>query len=85
MKTITFKGKEYPTRTFNVVSEGIDTQITIATDSLSEALMNGKIEDGEAIDNEIYFYVEDEVILLSGEEICKEHLDIEMEFISEEL
>ena len=85
MNTITFKGKEYLTRTFNVVSEGIDTQITISIQSLSDALMNGKVEDGEAIDDEIYFYVEDEVINLSGEEICKDHLDIEMEFISEEI
>ena len=85
MKTISFKGKEYPKRTFNVICEGIDCQYTISVESLSEALANCNVEDGEAIDDEIYFYVEDKVINLSGEEICKNYLDIEMELISEEI
>ena len=45
-----------------------------------------ELEGSEAndIDIEIYFYVEDSVIKLSGKEICLLHLDEPMEFIEEE-
>jgi len=85
---ITFKGKEYPTRTFTMTCEGAgEMTAIIATESLSEAMGDDKEAfDTEAnnIDNTIYFYVEDEVINLPAEEICKNHLDIEFKFISEE-
>jgi len=89
MDTINYKGKEYPTRTFNVICEGDERTYTIATDSLAEAIGINDEYDGtlgdeeENIDQSIYFYVEDEVINLDAEEICKDHLDVEMEFVSE--
>ena len=50
--------------------EGDEQQITIATESLSDAMGDEKEEyDTEAneIDNDIYFYVEDEVIELDAD------------------
>jgi hypothetical protein len=88
MNTITFNGKEYPTRTFKVMFEGSKHTYKIATDSLYDALGDDKeIHGSEAneIDNEIYFYVEDDVINLDAVEICQDCLDEPMEFISEEL
>jgi len=89
MNTITFQGQEYPTRTFNVIIEGDEREITIATDSLFDALSaEDKIFDcgttERDIDNDIYFYVEDEVIGLDAAEICQDYLDEPMQFISEE-
>ena len=87
MNTITYKKTKYPTRTFNVICEGEERTYTIATDSLYNAIED-KIEKWGSrendIDYQIYFYVEDEVINLSAEEICKNHLDIEMTFVNEE-
>ena len=88
MKVINFKGKEYPTRTFKVMSDEFDGEsiYTIATESLDEALGDTKEHwdtEENNIDNTIYFYVEDEVIDLGADEICKNYLDIEMEFIEE--
>ena len=87
MNTITYKKTKYPTRTFNVICEGEERTYTIATDSLYNAIED-KIEKWGSrendIDCQIYFYVEDEVINLSAEEICKNHLDIEMTFVNEE-
>lgn len=83
---IKFNGKEYPSRTFEVICEGEERQYTISTESLSEAMGDDKEKHGtEAnnIDNEIYFYVEDEVINLPAEEICKNHLDVEMVLFKE--
>lgn len=90
MNTITYKGKEYPTRTFTVTSPefGEEQTYTIATNSLFDAISKddkhevyGTLEN--AVDNKIYFYVEDEVIKLDAKEICANHLDIEMELIEE--
>jgi hypothetical protein len=88
MNKIEFKGKEYPTRTFLVTSPEFDGEMeyTIATESLDEALGDAKEEwdtEEHDIDCTIYFYVEDEVIELSAEEICENHLDIEMTLIEE--
>jgi hypothetical protein len=86
MNTIKFKGIEYPTRTFIVICEDEKREYTIATESLSDAMGDDKEEYGtEAndIDNEIYFYVEDEVIELGADEICNDHLDVSMEFVKE--
>ena len=87
MDVINFKGKEYPTRTFKVMSDEFDEQIfTIATESLDEALGDNKEEwdtEENNIDCTIYFYVEDNVIDLDAKEICENHLDVEMEFIEE--
>lgn len=85
---VEYKGVKYPTRTFVVESEEIggERTYTIATESLSEALGDGKEEwdtEENDIDSEIYFYVEDEVIGLDAEEICKNHLDVPMDFIEE--
>jgi hypothetical protein len=87
MNKITYKGIDYPTRTFNVVIEGDKRQYTIATESLSDAMGDDKEvfgSEANEIDNEIYFYVEDEVLELDANEICNDHLDEPMEFVSEE-
>jgi hypothetical protein len=89
MNKITYKGIDYPTRTFNVVIGYDDEprQIIIATESLDEAIGTDHEEVGseaESVDDQIYFYVTDEVLELDAELICYKHLDEPMKFISEE-
>lgn len=86
---IEYKGVKYPTRALFVGGLHLDEPQThiIATESLSEALGENKEKIGTEendIDCEIYFYVEDDVIGLDAEEICKNHLDTEFDFIEEE-
>lgn len=87
METIVYKGKEYPTRTFDVETEdGAEMTITIATEELSEAIEHSiDIVDSieETIDNQIYFYIQSDLIDLEAEEICQHQLDEEMTFINE--
>ena len=86
MDFITYNGKEYPTRTFKVLFEGEEHTYTIGTESLNEVIRDKYEEDGseeQAIDNEIYFYVEDEVIELDGGELCLNYLDEPMSFLEE--
>jgi hypothetical protein len=90
METITRKGKQFPLRTFEIElksqpAEFADRQsITIAPASLLNILDFDNDEADETIDNEIYFYVDDQHFDKSGEEICKNHLDEEVVFIEEE-
>jgi len=92
MNTITYKGIEYPTRTFDVRFNDEDrgdeeNYITIAPQSLSDALGDKKEEldtEEEGIDCTIYFYVEDDKFNLDAEEICQNHLDEPLEFVGEE-
>lgn len=90
MDSITYKGKEYPVRTFTTEFEGDVSTHMIATESLSTAIgidenYDGNLdEEEEEIDQSIYYYVEDGVIEMDAEVICKDHLDVEMKFISEE-
>lgn len=90
MDKVIYKQKKYPVRTFTITSEETgEVTYTIAEDALFEAISkNDKHEsDGSVenkIDNEIYFYVEDGKLELPAEEICKDCLDIEFKFISEE-
>lgn len=89
MGTVKRNDKEFKTRTLEVRYKDIEdeeetTLITIAPESLSNELDFENDEADKAIDEEIYFYVEDEHFNKSGEEICKSHLDEEMHFISEE-
>lgn len=82
MNTITYNGKDYPTRTFDAHladedENGVQT-ITIATSELSEAISDNMTLSGseeEGIDNSIYFYVDVEAFDLPADEICREHLD----------
>lgn len=84
MNTISFQGKEYPVRTFTMTSKDTgEVTYTIADETLSEA--NQETPVNCTVDESIYFYVEKGVLDLSAEEICKNHLDIEFEFISEEI
>lgn len=84
---VEFNGKSYPSRTFVVSCEDFEEQeITISTQSLSDAMGDEKEEEGtEAndLDCEIYFYVDDEVIGMDAETICKNHLDTKMTLIEE--
>jgi hypothetical protein len=96
-KMIKYKGKEYPTRTFTMTSsETGEVTYTIADETLFDAISEEKDSSGEElyltfgtdewrIDQNFYFYVETGKIELSAEEICKDCLDIEFEFISEEI
>ena len=87
--TVTYKGKVYVTRTFDVILEGEKKRITIAIDTLENTLLDegGLLDEmnkeAEALDNEIYFYLEGELITLSGKEICEKHLDEPMKFVRE--
>jgi hypothetical protein len=88
MSVIIFKGNEYPTRTFVVISPEFkdERQYTISTERLYNSLGEKRETWGSEendIDNKIYYYVEDEVINLEASEICKNHLDIPMELIEE--
>lgn len=86
MKTIKYKGKEYPIRTFMVKwpSEDPDTemQITIGVDSLNEAYSRGT---GCEVDQLIYFYVPDEDINRSAKDICENYLDEKFILVKEEI
>lgn len=87
MDTIVYKGKEYPTRTFDVETEdGAEMTITIATESLSEAIEDSiNVVDSieESIDTQIYFYIDNGSFYLEPEDICLNLLDEEMRFINE--
>lgn len=90
---IQYKDKNYPTRTFRVLrNDGseYEYEYQIATESLSDALALDEDREGMSledkehfIDNQIYFYVPDKVLLLDAHLICEKHLDEPMEFISE--
>lgn len=88
METITYKGKEYPTRTFLVNNPeiGEPQEITISVESLSVA-MEGKYEENgteeQAIDETIYFYVLDHQIEHHELRIVGEYLDVPMTLIEE--
>ena len=86
MNTILFKDKEYPKRTLLVKIDGVKYLITIATESLSDAMGDEKeVFDTVAnnIDNNIYFYILDELITLPPKELAENHLDTEITFIEE--
>jgi len=87
IKVFNYKGVKYPSRTFNVLLEGKERQYVIAPESLFDA-MGDDWEDtttkASRLDDEIYMYLPEETFNLNGEEICKNHLDVPMKFISEE-
>ncbi len=87
MEAITYNGIDYPTRTFDVITDdGADMTITIANQDLLEAIEDGMEVEGseeEAIDTQIYFYVDNDLFDLDPVEICDEHLDESMEFVTE--
>jgi hypothetical protein len=82
MEIITYKGIEYPTRTFDayLASEDEDDvqTITVASSELSDAL-GDRIEvtdsEEEGIDNSIYFYVDADNFYLRADVVCYLHLD----------
>ena len=93
MNHIEFNGKEFPSKTFNVLIDGEEQTITISTASLlfelvnflpSDNDINSLSSEAEQIDNDIYFYVDDDKFDLSPSDICKNHLDEPIEFVSEE-
>lgn len=87
---ITYKRKKYPTRTLRVFSKqaGGERTYTIADETLFNAISKDDkyLDDGTKesdIDQQIYYYVEEGCLDLPAEEIAKNHLDIEFEFIEE--
>jgi hypothetical protein len=89
MDFITYKDKQYPTKTFWVDIDGDEELITISVQSLSDAMGVANMEtdgtDEQCIDSDIYFYVADELIYLDERVICAEHLDKPLEFIVGEI
>lgn len=88
MKTdmITYKGKQYPSKSFTVIMNNEERLITISIESLSDAMGSKKEKDGtkeQSIDEKIYYYVADAVINLSDKEIAHYHLDERFEFVPE--
>jgi len=83
MKTINYKGKEYLMRTFltRFEDEPSDAQphlINVSVESLSQAIREDVGEnfdnleqypEAHKVDSHIYFYVEDDVINKSAEEV----------------
>jgi len=87
MNKVTYKGKDYPVRNLVIKGDGISKmQVTLATESLVNAF-NQEHEtvgtEANLLDDQIYFYLEDDQIELDPETICKNHLDEEFEFIEE--
>ena len=85
---VTYKNKTYPTRMFIVKMFGDEIGIFIGVQSLSDAMgdkkeVNGSLE--QKIDDEIYFYLPDELFYLPAEEICAKHLDEPITFVFEEI
>lgn len=86
---ITYKGVEYPTRTFKMYSDETGEVVyTIANTILQKELLGeGYQEDMEKIereiDEQIYFYVDELELDLPPEEICMNCLDIEFIFVEE--
>ena len=89
MRTITYKGKDYPVRVLKVELEGEEQIIDIANGDFVEAM---KKENGEEFwegeeegmhDSDIYYYIDTDLFDLSAEEICKDYLDTPMKFIKE--
>ena len=78
LNSVTFNGKEYPVRDINVRTFG---QRTIAGESLEEALINNKdryvSEEAKAIDEQIFFFVEDKW-LNCGDEQLAAHVEREV-------
>ena len=89
---ITYQGIEYPTRKLRLeyIPEHGDGEVeyVIAGESLGTVLMkdDGGYTSDEAydIDIGIYYFVDDKILEeATGEEIAREHLDIEFKFIEE--
>lgn len=89
LPSMTYNGKQYPIRIFSFEEQDGDgfNEYIIATSDLFTALC-GHFEipselDAMAIDDEIYFYVEPDIFLLSGKEIVENHLDEKFTFVEE--
>ncbi len=87
---ITYKGKEYPTRTFTMESrETGEITVEIADETLQLAIQknNGQLKGAteRSIDESIYFFVEEGILSLPADVICYNHLDEKFVFISEEI
>ena len=82
MRTLSYGGVEFRTRTFDV--EAMDGSFTgsylVADEALEDAM-------GEDVDEDIcclvYHYVPNEVLDLSAEEIVSKHLDMPFKLIQE--
>lgn len=83
---IRFNGGIYPTRTFVVEHDDVDRQCVykIGTESLKDAIeTSSKKVYTLGTENQIYFYVPDEVIYEDADWICRTQLDIPMKLIEE--
>ena len=93
MNYIEYKGKKYKTRELSMIEEdwGEVTRLIAGEDLYDAITKNGEddtyLDDDTSeeyeIDNQIYHYVQVEALDMSGEEICKNYLDKEFEFVEE--
>jgi len=95
MDTIEYKDEKYPIRKFKVQLPefGEPQVITISNESLDASLRAereyneemdlGRSSDEQDVDDQIYFFVPNNVIGMRPEVICAEHLDEPIEFIEE--
>lgn len=68
MRKISFQGKMYPTRTVESASFGIvEVGTRVLGDALLIAILGDCSAEAIAIDEQIFFYVDDEVIQYSDE------------------
>ena len=84
-----YKKNNYPSRTFVIKRKGWKhtETITISVASLESEMIKNRPSLGsgteQKIDEQIYFYVDDDKITLSAEEICNSHVDEPVKFIEE--
>lgn len=92
MDLVSYNRILYPIRTLVMEHESLDGNVSrnIAPESLIDAIQAKEGDDyldegneGHSIDSMIYHYVEDKYFYLSGEEICKKHLDMPFTFVEE--
>jgi len=67
MTHIFFKGKAYPIRQIQLN----DDCCTIATEKLQEAIETGKEAEARRIDERIFFYVPDALIMLPDQQLAR--------------
>jgi len=94
MQTIEYKGRSYPIRVLVMknsnIEEGTPDEYIIASDSLSKAISpsgyfdNDMDDEGEGVDNQIYFYIGDNDIDKPAKEIAEKLLDEPFVLVNEE-
>lgn len=87
MQKITYNNKQYPLRTLDCYQTGAIPKTRrsfgVSVQSLLTAMGEVHNEEAQQLDDEIYFYIADELIELPAKEICSNHLDVPYTFVEE--